>query len=186
MLFRSVKFYAPWCGHCKKLKPDWDKLGAEFTGNAAVVIADVDCTAENSKSLCSKMGVKGYPTVKYFTGSSAADGDKYEGQRDLKSLTEFAKENLGPSCSYENLDLCDAEDKAYIQEWAKKGAAAVAAEMAERNGKVETANTDMEALLKKLQEQFNEAKDSTEKISKEHAKPLRLLRGIKLDEKEEL
>jgi protein disulfide-isomerase A6 len=181
-----VKFFAPWCGHCKKLAPDWNKLHGEFKDNANIVIADVDCTADENKDLCAKMGVRGYPTLKYFASGSPADGDKYEGGRDLDALTTFAKENLGPTCSHENIDLCDDEDKAYITEWAAKGAEAIAKELADREGKVETANADMEALLKKLQSEFNDAKDNTEAISKEHAKPLRLLRGINAGGKDEL
>ena len=38
-----VKFFAPWCGHCKKMKPDWDKLMEEYKDNEKVVVAEVDC-----------------------------------------------------------------------------------------------------------------------------------------------
>ena len=33
-----VKFYAPWCGHCKRMKPDWDRLGALYHNHEKVVI----------------------------------------------------------------------------------------------------------------------------------------------------
>merc|ERR1712032_1705338 len=48
----------------KKMKPDWDSLGAEYKDSTKVVIADVDCTAAG-KPLCEKYGVRGYPTIKY-------------------------------------------------------------------------------------------------------------------------
>ena len=47
VLFDSVP------GHCKKLKPDWDKLMDEFNGSPGSLVADVDCTAEG-QSLCEK------------------------------------------------------------------------------------------------------------------------------------
>ena len=50
-------------------------------------IADVDCTKDNSKDLCSKFGVKGYPTIKAFTAADPG-GAPYEGGRDLASLKE--------------------------------------------------------------------------------------------------
>jgi len=50
-----VKFYAPWCGHCKKLAPDWNKLIDAFEGHATALIGDVDCTAEG-KPLCEMNG----------------------------------------------------------------------------------------------------------------------------------
>jgi protein disulfide-isomerase A6 len=62
-----VKFYAPWCGHCKRLKPAFDQLGTAYEGHAKVVIGESDCTADG-KSLCQTHGVKGYPTLKYFIG----------------------------------------------------------------------------------------------------------------------
>merc|ERR1712127_738857 len=42
-----VEFYAPWCGHCKKLASVWEKLGDEFAGNNNIVIAKIDATAND-------------------------------------------------------------------------------------------------------------------------------------------
>ena len=38
-----LEFYAPWCGHCKKLNPILDELAADEDVN--VNIGKVDCTA---------------------------------------------------------------------------------------------------------------------------------------------
>jgi protein disulfide-isomerase A6 len=53
-----IKFFAPWCGHCKSMKPNWDKLGAAYSGHAKVVIGDVDCTLDGNKDLCQEYGVQ--------------------------------------------------------------------------------------------------------------------------------
>jgi len=95
------------------MKPAWDKLGDEYKSSKTVVIADVDCTKE--QDLCQKYGVQGSPTIKYFTGATAATGDAYNGGRDYDALSAWAKDNLGPSCGAENIDLCDADQKAAIQ-----------------------------------------------------------------------
>ena len=47
------------------MKPAWDRLGADYKDSASVMIVDVDCTAEGSGT-CGKVGVKGYPTIKYY------------------------------------------------------------------------------------------------------------------------
>lgn len=100
------------CGHCKKLKPDWDKLIDEINDEKRLV-ADVDCTAEG-KALCDANGVRGYPTLKYGDPSDLQD---YEGGRSLDDLRTFANENLKPMCSVKNIDLCDDEKKAQIQKY---------------------------------------------------------------------
>merc|ERR1711879_1105505 len=86
------------------------KLMKEYKDHASILIADVDCTTEG-KDLCETVGVQGYPTIKYGDPNNLED---YEGGRDLKSLQQFAKDNLGPRCGPANLDLCDAENKKKI------------------------------------------------------------------------
>merc|ERR1712070_999555 len=53
-----VKFYAPWCGHCKKLAPVWDELAADHGEN--VNVAKIDCTDESNRPICSQYGNKGF------------------------------------------------------------------------------------------------------------------------------
>lgn len=54
-----VKFFAPWCGHCKRLAPTWDELAAKFSSVDDVTVAKVDCTSDDNKNkeLCSQQGV---------------------------------------------------------------------------------------------------------------------------------
>ena len=57
---------APWCGHCKKLKPIYEKLGENYKDNKNVVIAMVDATANEVEGL----EVSGFPTLKFFPSGS--------------------------------------------------------------------------------------------------------------------
>mmetsp|Transcript_5544 Transcript_5544/g.16429 ORF Transcript_5544/g.16429 Transcript_5544/m.16429 type:complete len:186 (-) Transcript_5544:26-583(-) len=110
-----LKFYAPWCGHCKKLKPDWDKLMDEFSGSPTSLVADVDCTA-GGKSLCEKHGVKSFPTLKYGDPTELKD---YQGVRAFNDLKQFADDNLGPTCSPTSLDLCPDDKRRKLEGFLK-------------------------------------------------------------------
>ncbi|XP_078439106.1 thioredoxin family protein [Wolffia australiana] len=87
-----VEFFAPWCGHCKKLAPEFEKLGSSFKKAKSVLIAKVDC--DDHKSVCSKYGVTGYPTIQWFPKGSL-EPKRYEGARTAESLAEFVNTEGG-------------------------------------------------------------------------------------------
>eukprot|EP01007_Sphenomonas_quadrangularis_P000740 NODE_1592_length_816_cov_172.494133_g1328_i0.p1 GENE.NODE_1592_length_816_cov_172.494133_g1328_i0~~NODE_1592_length_816_cov_172.494133_g1328_i0.p1 ORF type:complete len:176 (-),score=54.91 NODE_1592_length_816_cov_172.494133_g1328_i0:261-788(-) len=82
-----VKFYAPWCGHCRHLEPTWNQLAKEFAGNPDVVIAKLD--AAQHHALGSKYGVRGYPTLKMFSKTDKSGNAEYQGDRSLDSLKSY-------------------------------------------------------------------------------------------------
>jgi thioredoxin domain-containing protein 5 len=77
-----VEFYAPWCGHCKKLHPVWEELATDLKG--VVNVAKVDVTAH--PSLGSRFDIKGFPTVKFFHHGEVFD---YSGSRKKEAFAEF-------------------------------------------------------------------------------------------------
>lgn len=86
-----VKFFAPWCGHCKRLAPTWDDLAGEFAGNPQAKVAKVDCTLDESKDLCNEQGVDGFPTV--FLYKNGEKLEEYMGSRTLDDLFEFVSKH---------------------------------------------------------------------------------------------
>ncbi|KAG5084286.1 hypothetical protein AAZX31_19G215100 [Glycine max] len=87
-----VEFYAPWCGHCKRLAPEYEQLGASFKKTKSVLIAKVDC--DEHKSVCGKYGVSGYPTIQWFPKGSL-EPKKYEGARTAEALAAFVNIEAG-------------------------------------------------------------------------------------------
>jgi protein disulfide-isomerase-like protein len=87
-----VKFYAPWCGHCKRMAPDYDKVGEAFSKASDVVIAKVD--ADKYKDLGGRFGVKGFPTLKFFPKGSTTP-EEYNGGRDIDDIINFVNGKAG-------------------------------------------------------------------------------------------
>lgn len=85
-----VKFFAPWCGHCKKLAPVWTQLAEQMKNQ--LTIAEVNCDEHNG--LCRAEDVQGYPMLFYYDD----DGVKteYTGGRKLEQLQEFVEKVLKP------------------------------------------------------------------------------------------
>lgn len=87
-----VMFFAPWCGHCKSLKPKYTEAADQAAGK--FVLAKVDCTLETAKELCSSHGVRGYPTLKFFKNGVAQD---YTGPRETAGILQWLEKKTGPA-----------------------------------------------------------------------------------------
>jgi len=170
-----VKFFAPWCGHCKSMKPAWDQLADEMGQTKNVVIGDVDCTVQ--KALCERFGVKGYPTIKSFTAGNP-DGEDYKGGRDLSALKNHAQQNLGPSCSLDNKDLCSAEQLAELEEASKLGLEALEEHIATEVAKQTAAETHFQSEVSKLQAQYQELVKHKDAEVNALAPKLRIYRSV--------
>lgn len=84
----AVAFTAPWCGHCTKLKPEWDEAASQLA-KEDVVLGWLDATA--NEQLAAKFGVRGYPSIKVFSGGLNKKADMaidYEGGRTASSIVK--------------------------------------------------------------------------------------------------
>lgn len=86
-----VKFYAPWCGHCRNMAPTWEELANKYSSQSGVKIAKVDCTEE--RELCSRHSVNGYPTLLLF--NAGVKTAEFEESRSLDSLAAFVERHRG-------------------------------------------------------------------------------------------
>lgn len=87
-----VEFYAPWCGHCKSLEPEYDIAGATYKAGDGVVIAKVDADAH--RKLGERFDVKGFPTLKWFPKGSTKP-EEYNGPRDAEGIVAFVNGKTG-------------------------------------------------------------------------------------------
>merc|ERR1719262_1125361 len=104
------------------MKPDFDKVMAEYDSSSSVIIADVDCTNEDGgKAVCDNKGVQGFPTIKYYKDGNK-DGQDYSGGREFDDLKKFVKETLERPCDVEDPKECTDKEKAFIEKMKGKGA----------------------------------------------------------------
>jgi len=88
-----LEFYAPWCGHCKSLKPHYAKLATKLVGSG-VRVGKIDSSSKNKKLAEVYNATSGFPTLKFVNKGEKRKGfsELYEGARELDSLYKFALE----------------------------------------------------------------------------------------------
>lgn len=81
-----IMFWAPWCGHCKRVKPIFAEASKT---QQKVKFGMVDCTSEEARPVCQEYNVTGYPTLKYSVRGKELV--TYSGGRDLHSFQIMAR-----------------------------------------------------------------------------------------------
>ena len=92
-----VLFHANWCGHCKKMKPEWDKFKKDNNASNSGVIA-LDVESDENKEVINKHGIKGFPTIKFFPNgmNSSDESHSYSGQRTSSAIINWL-ESVAPA-----------------------------------------------------------------------------------------
>jgi len=107
-----VEFYAPWCGHCQSLAPEYAKAAGKLKElKSEITLSKVDATVETK--LAEKYGVQGFPTIKFFKKGAPVDKPMdYSGGRTADEIVTWLNKKTGPPAKV----LVTAEEvKAFIE-----------------------------------------------------------------------
>ena len=82
-------FFAPWCGHCKRLMPTFDKFAEEHGDGSRLNVGRVNCDDSSNSNLCTVYEIGGFPTVLYLNGDYYYE---YRGERSSEAFAKFVFE----------------------------------------------------------------------------------------------
>ncbi|KAF3843692.1 hypothetical protein F7725_002541 [Dissostichus mawsoni] len=99
----AVDFYAPWCGPCQALIPEWRRMARMLSGQ--IQVGSVDC--KRFQTFCQNQGVRAYPEIRLYLGDPR-NADRYMTyngwHRDAHSLKSWALA-LSPGCQWISPDF---------------------------------------------------------------------------------
>lgn len=106
-----VEFFAPWCGHCKALAPEYE-TAATLLKDKGITLIQIDCTVETR--LCEAYDVSGYPTLKIFRDGQHSP---YEGPRKANAIVSFMIKQTLPvttDVDHDNFELFKTSDEIVV------------------------------------------------------------------------
>ena len=101
-------FYADWCGHCQRFKPEWAKLKKQLDSNN---IGWGEYESQKDASRMSKEGIEGFPTIKITKNGKKED---YNGERTASAIMNYlkgVKQGGGGDVEGDNFDQCGGSKK---------------------------------------------------------------------------
>ena len=150
-----IKMYAPWCGHCKELAPDWERMAREWAHHKQALVASVDCTKE--EEWCVSMGITGFPTLLF--GDPSEGGvflETFSGDKTYEGLSQFANETLTkPICSPGNPSLCDKPQREKIKSMWKMSISDLDSSIQEKEQSIEQAEKDFQLSFETMQAAYD-------------------------------
>ncbi|KAI3972151.1 hypothetical protein MKW92_028954 [Papaver armeniacum] len=116
--FIVLEFYAPWCGHCKSLAPEYEKAAALLSSHdPPIVLAKIDANEESNKALATEFNVGGFPTLK-IARNGGKDITDYKGPRVADGIVEYLKKQVGPASpainSVEDASSLISDNKVFV------------------------------------------------------------------------
>ncbi|CAM8951902.1 unnamed protein product [Rhodiola kirilowii] len=104
--FIVVEFYAPWCGHCKSLAPEYEKAAKTLSSHdPPLVLAKVNAVEDSNKALGEQFEIQGFPTIKILRNGGKTS-QEYKGPRDAEGIVVYLARQLGPA----SVEIKSAED----------------------------------------------------------------------------
>ncbi|CAA0839510.1 Protein disulfide isomerase-like 1-2 [Striga hermonthica] len=108
--FVVVEFYAPWCGHCQALAPEYEKAASILSSHEPpIVLAKVDANEEENRGLASEFQIQGFPTIKILRKGGKSI-QEYKGPREADGIVSYLKRQAGPAST----EIKSAEDAASL------------------------------------------------------------------------
>lgn len=140
---------------------DFERLANDWAGHDIALVAEVDCTADDSEEICDRFNVDAFPTILYGDPDAPED---FQGGRDYESMSSFAKTFIDkPVCSVDKTDACSPEHKKIIESLLTKSKDDLLKEEAAALAKITAATKELEDYSDYINAQF-EAKN--QEISK--------------------
>ena len=84
--------YAPWCGYCQMLAPEWKRFYTKHKDNYVIKSLNVENKQAGNNKISEALGVQGFPTIKTIETSGKITKN-FEGERNIKNFEKYLSGN---------------------------------------------------------------------------------------------